>query len=61
VGATAVCRSDQQKYHVGAAAFDRERGLLYILEPLADADKPLVHVWRVRSLPISQASTHPLA
>ena len=39
--------STQQKYHVGAAAFDRERRLLYILEPLADDDKPLVHVWRV--------------
>jgi len=39
--------SGQQKYHVGAAAFDPERGLLYILEPLADGDKPLVHVWRV--------------
>jgi len=33
--------------HLGAAAFDRERGLLYVLEPLADEDRPLVHVWRV--------------
>lgn len=39
--------SDQQKYHLGAASFDRERGLLYVFEPLADEDKPLVHVWRV--------------
>ncbi len=39
--------SSQQKYHVGAASFDRERGLLYVFEPLADGDKPLVHVWRV--------------
>ena len=33
--------------HLGAAAFDRERGLLYVLEPLADEDKSLVHVWRI--------------
>jgi hypothetical protein len=39
--------SSQQKYHVGAASFDRERGLLYVFEPLADADKSLVHVWQV--------------
>jgi hypothetical protein len=39
--------SEQQKYHLGAAAFDRERGLLYVFEPFGDGDKPLVHVWRV--------------
>jgi hypothetical protein len=39
--------SGQQKYHVGAASFDREQGLLYIFEPLADEDKPLVHVWKI--------------
>ncbi len=39
--------SEQQLHHVGAASFDRERGLLYVFEPLADADKPLLHVWRV--------------
>lgn len=39
--------SDQQKYHLGAVSFDRERGLLYVLEVLADDAKPLVHVWRV--------------
>ncbi len=37
----------QQKSHVGAVAFDRQRGLLYVMEPLADGDKSLVHVWRV--------------
>jgi hypothetical protein len=41
-------RSQQQKAHVGDAAFDRERGLLYIMEPLADEDKSLIHVWRIR-------------
>ena len=39
--------STQQKHHVGAMAFDRARGWLYVLEPLADDDRPLVHVWRV--------------
>jgi hypothetical protein len=39
--------SDQQKYHLGAAAFDGERGLLYVLEPLVDEDRSIVHVWRV--------------
>ncbi|MEA3397293.1 MAG: hypothetical protein U9R05_07515, partial [Chloroflexota bacterium] len=39
--------STQQKHHVAALAFDRARGLLYVLEPLSDDDKPLVHVWRV--------------
>jgi len=39
--------SDQQKYHVGAMAFDRERGLLYLFEPFGDGDRPLIHVWRV--------------
>jgi hypothetical protein len=39
--------SSQQKSHVGAASFDRERGLLYVFEPLADGDKSLVHVWQV--------------
>jgi hypothetical protein len=38
---------EQQKSRVGAAAFDRERGLLYVLELFGDGDKPLVHVWRV--------------
>jgi len=40
--------SDQQLKHAGAASFDRGRGLLHVLEPLADADwKPPVHVWMV--------------
>jgi hypothetical protein len=39
--------NEQQWHHLGAAGFDRERGLLYVFAPLADEDKPLVHVWRV--------------
>jgi len=34
-------------YDVGAASFDRQRGILYVFEPLADEDKSIVHVWRV--------------
>jgi hypothetical protein len=39
--------STQQWHHVGAAAFDRDHGFLYISEPRADEDKPLIHVWKV--------------
>jgi hypothetical protein len=39
--------STQQKHHVAAAAFDRANGLLYVVEPLADEDKSIIHVWRV--------------
>jgi hypothetical protein len=39
--------STQPWYHVGAASFDRERGLLHVFEPLADEDKSLIHVWEV--------------
>jgi hypothetical protein len=39
--------SAQQKHHLAAVAFDRARGLLYVLEPLADEDRPLVHVWEI--------------
>lgn len=38
----------QQKEHVAAICFDHPHGLLYLLEPFADGDKPLVHVWIVR-------------
>ncbi|UCE20297.1 MAG: hypothetical protein JSV84_08165 [Gemmatimonadota bacterium] len=40
--------SSQQWYHVGAAGFDRDRGLLYVFEPLVDNDKSIVHTWRVK-------------
>ena len=42
-------KSKQQLSHVGAAAFDRQRGFLYVFEPRADGDKSLVHVWDVRA------------
>jgi hypothetical protein len=40
-------RDAQQLYRLGGVAYDRERGLLYVLERLADEDRPLVHVWRI--------------
>jgi hypothetical protein len=36
-----------KRYLVGAAAFDRARGLLYLFERRADGDKSLVHVFKV--------------
>jgi hypothetical protein len=38
-----------KRYLVGAAAFDRERGLLYVVERMVpqDSDRSLIHVWRV--------------
>jgi hypothetical protein len=37
-------RSPRQVHHVGAATFDRARGLLYVIEPRADGDKSIIHV-----------------
>ena len=43
--------STQQKYHLGAAAFDRHNGLLYVIEPLVDEDRSVVHVWQIAATP----------
>lgn len=43
--------SGQQKHHVGAIAFDRAHGRLYVMEPLADGDDSIVHVWQVVTAP----------
>ncbi|HBI15470.1 MAG TPA: hypothetical protein DDY20_08160 [Desulfobulbaceae bacterium] len=37
----------QRRYRIGDSAYDRSRGLLYVLEQLADGAKPVVHVWRL--------------
>jgi len=37
----------QKRYLVGATAFDRERGRLFIMERRADEDKSIVHVFQV--------------
>ena len=38
----------QRRYRIGDVAYDRDNGLLYVLELFADGAKPVVHVWRVR-------------
>ncbi|MFZ5918177.1 MAG: hypothetical protein ACOYZ7_14640 [Chloroflexota bacterium] len=38
---------DQRRARIGAAAYDRQNGLLYVLELYADGAKPVVHVWQV--------------
>jgi hypothetical protein len=39
---------DQRRYRIGDVAYDRQNGLLYVLELYADEAAPVVHVWRVR-------------
>ncbi|MFO7891247.1 MAG: T9SS type A sorting domain-containing protein, partial [bacterium] len=52
--------SEQQWYHLGAAACDREHGLLYVMEPLADDYKSIIHVWQVNTTPTAvKKPTHP--
>ena len=38
----------QRRYRIGAVAYDRARGLVYVLEPFADGAQPVGHVWRIR-------------
>jgi hypothetical protein len=40
-------QSSQQWYHVAAAAYDEVNRIFYVLEPLVDDDKPVVHVWKI--------------
>jgi len=37
----------QRRHRIGAVAYDRDNGLLYVLELFADEAKPVVHVWSV--------------
>jgi hypothetical protein len=37
----------QRRYRLGEMTYDRERGLLYVLERFADGSRPVVHVWRI--------------
>jgi len=37
----------QRRYRIGAAAYDRNSGLLYVLELYAEGAKPVVHVWKI--------------
>jgi len=38
---------DQRRYRIGDVAFDRQNGLLYVLELFGDGAKPVAHVWRL--------------
>jgi hypothetical protein len=38
---------EQRRYRIGDVAYDRDNGLLYVLELFADGAKPVVQVWRV--------------
>ena len=42
-------KSPSQKHRVRGCAFDRQRGLLYVIEFRADGDKSIVHVWRIKT------------
>ncbi len=39
---------EQQRYRLGDVAFDRNHGLLYVLELYSDGARPVVHVWRAQ-------------
>jgi hypothetical protein len=39
----------QRRHRLGDTTFDRESGLLYLLELFADEARPVVHVFRVAS------------
>lgn len=43
-----IGRGVQQRFRLGDLAFDRQGGLLYLLELFADGAAPIVHVLRVR-------------
>lgn len=38
----------QRRYRIGAVAWDRRGGRLFVLEPFAGGAQPVVHVWRIR-------------
>ncbi|MBN1993611.1 MAG: hypothetical protein JW953_13000, partial [Anaerolineae bacterium] len=38
---------DQRRYRIGDVAYDRDNGLLYVLELFGDEAKPVVHIWQV--------------
>ncbi len=38
----------QRRYRIGDVTYDRQNGLLYVLELFADEARPVVHVWRVQ-------------
>lgn len=43
----AVGWGDQRRHRVGPTAYDRDNGLLYVVEQHGEEAKPVVHVWRI--------------
>ena len=43
--------SKQKTRHVGDVAFDRQRGLIYLVEFRGDEDKSMIHVWKIAEPP----------
>ncbi|HEY9075926.1 MAG TPA: hypothetical protein VIO61_05245 [Anaerolineaceae bacterium] len=41
-------KSTQVRYQVGDIAFDAQHGFIYVMELLVDADKPIIHVFKIR-------------
>lgn len=39
---------DQRRNRIGEVAYDRQSGILYVLELYADEAKPIVHVWSIQ-------------
>ncbi len=39
---------DQRRNRIGDVSYDRQSGLLYVLELYADGARPIVHVWRIK-------------
>ena len=50
--------SDRQKYHLGAACFDAQHGFLFVFEPFADGERPVIHAWQV---PTEQGPEEPVS
>jgi hypothetical protein len=44
----------QRKTRIGDVAYDRANNLLYVLELFADGAKPVVHVWRISNVQVTQ-------
>jgi hypothetical protein len=41
-------RAEQRRYRIGDVSFDRQNGILYVLERFADGAKPVIHVWQLK-------------
>ena len=39
---------DQRRFRIGEVAYERQNGVLYVLELYADGAQPVVHSWQVQ-------------